>query len=248
MASRLLHSVVPIAILGMHGAGGSVLGELFSRCGIVHADSALFARVNDSILQTYDGAWDLPPQFPEHWETAPRLEQLATLVLARLATREPWACSDPRMSLTLRFWRRLVPALQVVVCVRHPLAVVASLQARAPELTTETALALWELYYRRLLHEAPPTRIVTHFDNWFVAPELELRRLLRGLRLPVLEAALPDAVAGLRAERRRHGDVPALRGPEPLRRLYRRLVSEAARPVVSPAGKPDAVALLTAGV
>ena len=224
---------VPIAILGMHGAGGSVLAQMFARCGIVQADGDLFARVNDSILQTFDGAWDLPPQYPVHWETEPRLEELGRLVLGRMASREPWAWADPRTSLTLRFWRRLVPTLQVVVCVRHPLAVVRSLQARWPSVTADTALALWELYYRCLLHEAPAERIVTHFDNWFVAPELELRRLLRGLQLPVLEAALPDAVQALRPALRQHGDVPALRGPEPLRRLYRRLVSEAARPVLS---------------
>lgn len=208
-----------------------MLGELLGRCGVAVASGELFSRVNDSILQTFDGAWDLPPQYPERWETEPRLEELGTMVLRRFARTEPWAWADPRTALTLRFWRRLQPDLRVVVCVRHPLAVAESLCARAPDLAPDTALLLWELYYRRVLQEVPPERVVTHFDSWFVAPELELRRLLHGLGLPVLEAALPGALARLDPARPQHADVPLLRGPEPLRRLYRRLVAEAARPV-----------------
>ena len=39
-----------------------------------------------------------------------------------------WGWKDPRNSLTLPFWKELLPNLKVVVCVRNPIEVIASLR------------------------------------------------------------------------------------------------------------------------
>src|SRR6476661_6417631 len=138
--------VMPVAIGGMHRSGTSMTAQLLSIMGMyLGEESDLvpattenpegywehtgFVDVNDEILHELGGGWDCPVALPEDWRDEARLAPLQTRgrqVIERLGEHEPWGWKDPRNSLTLPFWQALVPQLEVVICVRHPLEVALS--------------------------------------------------------------------------------------------------------------------------
>lgn len=189
-----------------------------------------FVRVNDCLLTAFDGAWDLPPRFPDGWERDGRFDRLGRTLVARFRGAGAWAWHDPRTALTLRFWRHLIPDLRVVVCVRDPAAVAASLGDGPEALAPSTTMALWELYYRYVLREAPPDRVVTCFDRWIDDPTAESLRVLTALGLEAPASVVGAAAATVRPERRRYRGERRFAGAEPLRRLYRKLLIEAEAP------------------
>ena len=80
--------------------------------------------VNNELLGRLGGTWYAPPQPGVGWTDDPALDDLreraARLVESDLAPYGVWAWKDPRTCLTLPFWRKLVPDLLPVVCLREP--------------------------------------------------------------------------------------------------------------------------------
>lgn len=192
-----------------------------------------FTQLNQRILKNRGGSWDDPPPAPRRWEHRPfiRIRADANALLESFATREPWGWKDPRSCLTLPFWQGMLGPMPVVIVVRHPLEVAASLERRngfAPA----RSLALWSVYYDRLLGAAAPSdRIVTHFDAHFLSPDRESQRLLSFVGLPVEERTMAAAgstrAAGLRHHRSSTGDLLAAGVPATVRELYDALCQEA---------------------
>jgi hypothetical protein len=89
-----------------------------------------FRALNDRLLAHFGGNELLPPNFPQNWQFDPTLDPLvkeAKIAFLSLSGRgQDWGWKDPRTSLTLPFWRRLIPDLKVIVCVRNPLEVMKS--------------------------------------------------------------------------------------------------------------------------
>lgn len=160
-----------------------------------------FLRVNDELLDRYGGAWDVVPAFPESWWERPELDDLraqARAVVEQFDGRGVWGWKDPRNSLTLPFWRSLVPGLRVVVCVRNPLEIARSFMRRGYS-STRFSLGLWVAYTDRLLAAVElGDCVATHYASYFHDPERELRRVADALELDasesVLRAAREDAV------------------------------------------------------
>ena len=211
-----------ICVAGMHRAGTSLVTRLLNLCGVYLGEARdlvppgpdnpegfwenlNFVVVNDMLLEVLGGAWDDPPALPAGWERRPELEpyRLAGLeVVDAFGERTDWGWKDPRNSLTLPFWRHLVPALRLLVCVRHPVEVARSLAAR-DRMSIAAGLDLWLTYYSQLLADASPTgAVVTHYASYLENPDAELRRVLRLLELPASErmirTALPAVGRGLR--------------------------------------------------
>lgn len=213
----------PVAILGMHRSGTSMIAQLLHHCGL-HLGSRTdliaankdneagywehlaFTRLNETILQTAGGSWNQPPVLESDWSSAPAfapLRQTATQLIEGLAIHSFWGWKDPRTSLTLPFWLNLLPDLRLVVCLRHPFEVAHSLSTRHDHwLAYETGLTLWLDYYQAIRRVAPPDRlIVTHYASMFTDAAAELHRLTQFLALPVsqtqLETACQQAAPGL---------------------------------------------------
>jgi hypothetical protein len=193
-----------------------------------------FVKLNDRIMAQFGGYWSKPPSFPAHWEFMPEVDSLfaeAEALVRRFRDHNCWGWKDPRNSVTIPFWRRVIPDLKVVVCVRNPLEVVHSLFARR-DLPSASLFQLWLTYYRQLLSAIPPTRrIVTHYQSYFEDARAEARRVSGWLDLQasdeIVDRALAQVSAGLRHHHVTTAELLMQDMPDEVLHLYLSLCAEA---------------------
>jgi hypothetical protein len=247
---------MPICIAGMHRSGTSLVAHLLHTCGVyLGADHDLvpaaaanpdgywehrrFVEINDELLAILGGDWDTPAAIPDpgsvQWVENPRLARVRTTaeaLCASFAGHSPWGWKDPRNSLTLPFWRSRISDLKVVVCVRHPLEVAASLGRVDPNATIAAGVDRWMAYYRRLLADAPEaTRILTHTGSYFCDPGAEIRRVAKFAGLTpgadLVERGLGIIRPDLRRNRFTHDEVADFDLSADVLDLYARMCEEA---------------------
>ncbi len=242
---------MPVCIAGMHRSGTSMIAKLLQLCGLSlgppdlllpptqdnpegYWEHQTFVGLNDKILKALDGSWYCPPVFVDGWELLPEICQLldqgASLVQEWKAG-EVWGWKDPRNSITLPFWSRLIPELQVVICVRNPLEVAQSLHLR-DRFSYSHGLSLWQHYHDKLLTNVPAAaRVVTHYDVYFAEPVAELQRVLSLLGIPAshedVERACAAASPGLKHNRMTTTDLEAAQVPAEILDCYRSLCAQA---------------------
>lgn len=164
-------------------------------------------RLNERVLRVFGGNWREPPVLPPGWQDSPGLADLRdearALLASSFAGHDPWGWKDPRNSLTLPFWRSLVPDLRCVLCVRNPLDVAASL-ARRDGIPVERGLDLWLTYVESALSNTSGLpRLLLHYEDYFGARDATVAGLTRFAgRGDVLgEAAARDAAVAAVDER-----------------------------------------------
>jgi 2-polyprenyl-3-methyl-5-hydroxy-6-metoxy-1,4-benzoquinol methylase len=217
----------------MHRSGTSVVARALSDCGLyLGPDDELiepnvenrevagpwehvgFVELNDDLLAAFDGSWDQPPQLPTSWEEHPAIKPLrkrAVDLIRRFESREPWGWKDPRNTLTLPFWRRIIPGLKVVTCVRDPCEVALSLVDQGFS-SEGDAFDLWLAYYRRLIDTIPLDELtVVQYDAFLERPDEEVRRLAKALGFAPSEFQVARATASVN-ELVRHHYAPDGRG------------------------------------
>ena len=245
-------SSVAVCIAGMHRSGTSMVARLLHACALFlgpeeefmppssanpegYWENMHFVMLNERIMSQFGGWWGNPPSFPARWEFAPEVDSLfaeAEELVGRFRGHSSWGWKDPRSSLTLPFWRRVIPDLKLVVCVRNPLEVARSLSVRGDATSASQFFKLWLTYYRQLLSAIPPTqRIVTHYQSYFQDARAELRRLSDWLGLQASDGALESACAHVSAGLRHHhamtAGLVAADVPRKVLRLYLSLCAEA---------------------
>ncbi|MHB1424559.1 MAG: sulfotransferase family protein [Gemmataceae bacterium] len=252
---------MPLCIAGMHRSGTSMIASLLHACGLDLGpkedflspapnnpegfwESRSFLRLNDAILKELGGSWDRPPLMESvGWEDEPNLHHLckqAGMLIDRFAGREPWGWKDPRNCLTLPLWRKMLPKLKVLICVRNPLAVAESLLLR-DEIPYAASFDLWFTYNRRVLAAAPlESRLVTHCDSYLHDPRAELRRVVEWAGINTTEDKVDRAcqrmVPSLMHHRMTLDDLADAGAADELLLCYRDLCEEAKR------GEPAAFA------
>jgi hypothetical protein len=205
---------VVVCVAGMHRSGTSMVSRMIHTCGVyLGPDRTLakslpysesgqwenvdFVALNDALLQDLGGTWDTPPPLPDMWNN-PALDPLrdrALDLIGRLSNLKQWGWKDPRNSLTLPFWKQLIPNLKVVICLRNPLEVIQSLARRGAS-PDDSLLELWRTYNQELMATVPPEdRVITHYATYFHNPRQELRRVLGFLGIPVRDEAVERACA-----------------------------------------------------
>lgn len=166
-----------------------------------------FVRLNEAILEAIGGAWDVLPEASPGWERSNRLAEhraQAKELLAAFSGREPWGWKDPRNSLTLPFWKAIIPGLSIVVVVRSPISVSRSLKKRGSS-SARFGLGLWSEYYRRLMDASDGLRrVVTHYDSYFFDAESEVRRVTEALGLQWSPDDIVEASRTARPSLRHH--------------------------------------------
>jgi hypothetical protein len=211
----------PIAIVGMHRSGTSMLARLLSLCGVYlgtpeelafkdahnpegYWENPRFVAINERLLLTSGAEWDFPAPLRVAPEQVEQERVRAVALVEELGGQRVWGWKDPRTSLTLPFWRELLPHLRAVVCVRHPIEVAWSLRQRNASSSTFGS-NLWLEYNRRILEAIPRSeRVVTHYDAYFSDPAAALRRVLSGIGLSVTEEQLTRAADTIRRDHRHH--------------------------------------------
>lgn len=137
-------------------------------------------RLNERILRAHGGSWRDPPPLPPGWERSSELEaereEARALLAESFGGQRLWGWKDPRNSLTLPFWRQLLPYMRYVICLRNPLEVAVSLRQR-DGMPLEQGFDLWLTYLASaLVNTADQPRILVPYESYFDAPgELETR-------------------------------------------------------------------------
>jgi hypothetical protein len=141
-------------------------------------------EINEEILGIFGGTWGHPPHFPPHWERSPALAAVRDRASRSLADLfgtcgRRWAWKDPRVAITLPFWRDLIGEMDYVLCVRNPADVAASLAQRdTEELDFDDSVALWLQYMRAALENTQGhPRLVLHYEDYFTDTDRQIRRL-----------------------------------------------------------------------
>lgn len=227
----------PILVLGMHRSGTSCLAGCLEEAGLdlgeVNRSAPFNAKGNrenlavmelhDAVLERHDAGWATPPAHPVAWPDD-LVRELETLVEARPSDR-CWGMKDPRSLFLLAGWRR-VTGPRYVGTFRHPLAVAASLMARAAAwrdpMPFDHAISLWCAYNARLLDEwsATPFPLIR-----YGVPPLRYRARLKTVCAQL--ALRTDAeFAFLESDLTRQQD-PAATPPERTASIWKALIARA---------------------
>ena len=111
-------------------------------------ESERLVETNDALLQVLGCRWDRPPLLPACWDLPPFLEALQPhrSRLSVYALERSWVDKDPRLCITYSAYLHiLLRRIPLVVALREPLAVAASLHARNG-FSLNRGLVLWWIY------------------------------------------------------------------------------------------------------
>ncbi len=193
-----------IAVVGMHRSGTSATAGLLVSLGLTgprpedligathanesgHWESLGLVMCNAQLLRGLGCAPFGPPPVMLSWDGVPNFAQVRDLALRWHAdgyAGKQMMMKDPRLCLTLPFWREVLPApIAAVFVLRNPLNVARSLQAR-DNLPLTLGLAVWDRYARSaaLVLEGMPT-LVVDYDDMVTDPEHMTGEIVRFLEL-----------------------------------------------------------------
>jgi hypothetical protein len=217
-----------VVVLGMHRSGTSAVAGVLHRLGLAvgtgeslvapdatnrrgHWEVGPLVVINDRLLEAGGAAWDRVPdrfQLP----VRPEWPADAAQALSTWQPHAPWVWKDPRLCLLLPFWRQVFPLLYgsepvVVLCLRNPLEVAASL-ARRNHLPRGQALALWETYLHSALTALDGVPVLcSWYDDLLADPGLWIERAREFLVAQGVEldpGTAPHALAETDGDLRHH--------------------------------------------
>lgn len=235
-----------VLVLGMHRSGTSALTGVLGRAGVYlgrdlvapkednpkgYFEHDKIWRVHQEILKGLGSSARDVRNLPVGWqnsEVARRgLDRVRAIVARDFGSAPLWGAKDPRMSRLVPIWREALASLdveiRVVLAVRHPAEVVASVVSRDP-ISPATAMFLWLRYSldaerdsRGLIRSAP------HYPDLLTDWRKELARIREslGLVLPDLAPSTEKTIdefldTGLRHH---HVSTPWDQSENPIQRL-----------------------------
>lgn len=207
----------PVCVLGFPRSGTSLTMRVLNLMGVElgpeadllpptdaenpqgYWESRSMLDLNDEILATLGGDWWHPLPAAPGWERNPELEPLRerarTLLEEKFASATTWGWKDPRTTLTLPFWRELVPNARYVICMRNPVDAISSLQRR-PEPSQPIGAwgDLWMDYTTRALSETRgQSRLIVFYEDYLRDGGGQIARLASFLGLDPAEVAIPES-------------------------------------------------------
>jgi hypothetical protein len=252
---------MPICIAGMHRSGTSMVTRLLNLCGLYLGpetdlsaaafdneagfwENRRFVSLNEEALARLGGGWDLPPAVRQGWESNDEMIPLAgdaAEIIGHFSPHKLWGWKDPRNSIMFPFWKKLIPDLRIVVCIRNPVEVARSLSKRNYS-SLAFGLNLWLAYHQRLLSDTRTgERVVTHYDSYFHDPPSELQRVLRLLDMSAssetIEHACSTVSAHLRHSRVTTQEMAEIKVPRDVTDCYLRMCDEAGAVYQASAGE-----------
>ncbi len=168
-------------------------------------------ELNDEILAKLGSVWwqSLPAE--PGWQRSSDFDELRArargLLQQTFAGIQLWGWKDPRTTLTLPFWKELVPNARYVICLRNPADAISSIQRRPePELSVGAWGELWLEYTARALKETQGcTRTLVFYEDFFEDAQAQLARMASLLDLQLPERGrLPQRLADEITQALRH--------------------------------------------
>lgn len=181
----------PILILGMHRSGTSLAGEIIDRWGAYGGEQENMmpatqenprgyweylplVELNDELLTDLDSSWCVPPADDAAVQSRAGKTQFRrkaeSLIKAMNRSKRTWYWKDPRLSILLPYWLKVLPNPTIIVCLRNPLEIADSLKSRRRmqgfsefEIPESAALLLWQIYLMRIFLNIPTVRNVFLF-------------------------------------------------------------------------------------
>jgi len=183
-----------------------MVADLLRRCGLFlgpdnklmgandsnlmgHFEHREFLEINQALLKYLGGSWENPPVSRPGWEEDPALNNFAReaqLLLETFADSSHWGWKEPRTTILLPFWKRLIPNLHFIICIRNPLEVARSI-AKRDGLSLSAAAYLWNLYTKAAIRDtANCRRVLTFYENYFDNPREEVNKVVNfcDLKMP----------------------------------------------------------------
>jgi hypothetical protein len=208
-----IHAVL---VAGMHRSGTSALGQLLATAGLYdgpidghmaptlenpdgYAELQAIADFHDSVLAARGWYWDAPSAEPssDANERGEIVKQGRRLISSNMRSAPLWFVKDPRLSLVLPLWRRILLDRFVVVFTVRPAIEVAWSLAVRDGFPISLGLALWAAYYRHLAAGLNGlTAIAVDYVALTEKPLETTRQLLSALRRSGVELdAEPETAA-----------------------------------------------------
>lgn len=224
-------AATPVCITGAPGSGMALVARVLQACGLwlgpaerLHEAAAHpiagaswpalnldAAYLNDQLLATWSAGWDSPPAQVREREfddaLAAWLEDASSWadLLADGASAAPgWGWANAGTALAMSCWRRAVPGLHTVACLRNPVSTALHLRDRRGH-SLRFGLNLWHAYNQEVLAAVNEGAcLVTHFDAWIIDAEAELARVLAWLGWDVAASQREAALALVDKNLRHH--------------------------------------------
>jgi hypothetical protein len=185
-----------------------------------------FVAINDEILARYGAKWPKMVMLPEGWENSPKHDDLRDRALKQIRAdfvNSPlWGWKDPRTCATLPFWRRLIPNMRFVICMRNPIDTARSnaqsLKAvikdarwnwleSMQDTLVQSGVASWiEFIYLMLHHTQGWPRMTLLYEDVMDDTEGEVRRIARFIGRPEggTDPAILQQVREFKSDKLRH--------------------------------------------
>lgn len=249
-----------LCILGMHRSGTSAVTRAFNLFGAFVGDEADLMResptnpegywerndifeCHERLLAAVQRRWDTGLMLPDGWHHAPEVtpyrEELKRIVATTFAGRPFWAWKDPRSCILLDLWKDILGEsgadLSVVVVVRHPRDVAASL-SRRNGFGLEKSCGIWFSHNLAALRSVEGVRTAfVGYDSFLEDPVGQVRRCAEALGLtgPAKADAADAAIRMSVRKDLRHSrtTIDALEDlPPPVRELFGLLCRAAEKP------------------
>lgn len=130
-------------------------GDLLVKAGASNArghwESRSLMEANNMLFRHFGGTWSAPPRLSGDWYEQASLSGIraeSALRFGRAFAQRPALWKDPRLCITLPFWRSLLePPFAAVFVYRSPMEVAKSLKARSG-IPLTYGLASWERHVR----------------------------------------------------------------------------------------------------
>jgi hypothetical protein len=231
--SRVIGSAVPtcLAVVGTGRSGTSATSGLLVKLGLAppvgkdlvpasasneqgHWESRTMIKCNNRLLRSVGCSTYGPPDPAQKWKGVSGYDEAKAIVdrwIPSTFLGTPVALKDPRMSLTLGFWREVLPApIAALMVLRDPVQNARSREAR-DGVPVSLGLAIWDRYQRCLAVglEGLPT-LVMEFGSMLANPKqanADVVGFLRQLGIPVAPELEDEASTWLNPSLR-HQDKP----------------------------------------
>ena len=206
-----------LIITGMHRSGTSLVAGMFERAGVdigselvepddgnphgYHEDKG-FVEFHDGLLSRCEQRVFVQRRSDLQAPTAEDVDRARQLIGER-RSRGLWGFKDPRTSLFLDFWSKLLPQARFVFLLRHPIDVVASLLRRGSDAELEVrvdplaGLRSWQVYNGAIMSffaRQPERCLLCDIYRVVEDPETLIRVAGEKLGLPLRAGGLEELI------------------------------------------------------